>query len=107
LCSAISTFTLSILTSLHFGSPFSLSTSATLKFGKVQDQENTLLDIPSALVIGSVCGVIGCFFIYINVILGIKRKRFINSKFRKVMEAGFFALSTSLVFFLVTFALKD
>ena len=57
--------------------------------------------------IGSVCGVIGCFFIYINVVMGIYRKRFINSKFRKVMEAGFFALSTSLVFFLVTLALKD
>jgi chloride channel 7 len=35
LCCAISTFTLSVLTSLFLGEPFSVSSSATLKFGKL------------------------------------------------------------------------
>ena len=104
LCSALSTFTLSILQSLFLGTPFSLSTSATLKFGHLLDEESTLLDIPAALAIGAICGMTGCFFIYVNVILGNYRKKYINTKFKKIVEAVFFATSTSIVFYLVALA---
>lgn len=57
LASAISTFTLSILTSLEDGSSFTLTDQSTLKFGKLTDEENNLLDIPAAVAIGSICGI--------------------------------------------------
>jgi H+/Cl- antiporter ClcA len=96
-----------VLQSLFLGSPFSLSTSATLKFGHLLPEESTLLDIPAGLAIGAICGVIGSVFIYVNVVLGNYRKKYVNSKCRKISEALLFALSTSVVFFLVTLTRKD
>jgi len=107
ICSSISTFTLSILTSLQIESPFSLSDQATLKFGKLNEEENTLLDIPAALVIGAVCGVLGSLFIYVNVSLGVYRKKYINTKTKKILETVFFAFMTSTLFFLVTLSRKN
>ena len=107
ICSSISTFTLSILTSLQIESPFSLSDQATLKFGKLMEEENTLLDIPAALVIGAVCGVLGSLFIYVNVSLGVYRKKYINTKTKKILETIFFAFLTSTLFFLVTLSRKN
>jgi H+/Cl- antiporter ClcA len=70
-------------------------------------EESTLLDIPAGLAIGAICGVIGCVFIYVNVVLGNYRKKYINSKCRKISEAIFFALATSVSFYLVTLNRKD
>jgi Voltage gated chloride channel len=46
-------------------------------------------------------------FIYVNVILGNWRKRYITSKRAKVAEAIFFALATSIVFYLVALTRRD
>jgi len=107
LASSISTFTLSILTSLYLGSPFSLSDQATLKFGKLESEENNLLDIPAALVIGSICGILGSLFIFINTRLAVCRKRRINTGCRKLFEAIFFAVITAGVFYMVSFARRE
>jgi hypothetical protein len=63
-----------------------------------------LLDLPAALVIGAVCGLLGSLFIFINSNLAIKRKKYINTPFKKVAEVVFFGLLTSSVFYLVTFS---
>lgn len=101
--SSISTFTLSILTSLQQGSPFSFTDAATLKFGSLENEVNNLLEFPAALVIGSVCGVLGALFISINTRLAICRKKMVTTKSRKIMEGIFFGLLTSAVFYLVAF----
>lgn len=107
LASSISTFTLSILTSLYLGSPFSLSDQATLKFGKLENEENNLLDIPAAIVIGSICGVLGSLFIFVNTRLAVCRRRCITTGCRRLIEAMFFGLLTAGVFYMVSFARRE
>jgi len=103
LASALSTFTLSILTSLELGSPFTLTDQSTLKFGKLDDTENNMLDIPAAIVIGSVCGVLGSLFIFINVRLAVLRKKYIKTGIAKLLEAILFAIVTAFVFYMVAY----
>ena len=98
---------LSILTALKTGSPFSLTDAATLKFGYLAPEENTLLDIPAAIFIGGVCGCLGALFIYVNINLAILRKRLINTNCKKITEAIFFAVLTSSVFFLAVFLRRN
>jgi len=107
LASALSTFTLSILTSLEYGSPFTLTDQSTLKFGKLTDEENNVLDIPAALVIGSICGILGSLFIYVNVRLAVIRKKYIKTNLVKLFEAIMFAIVTALVFYMVAFARRS
>jgi len=99
LCSSISTFTLSILSALASDSPFSLSDQATLKFGDLEDEENSLLDLPAAIIVGATCGCLGALFIHVNVSLAILRKKYITKNWMKIWEALFFAFATSFVFF--------
>ena len=98
---------LSIFLALYTGSPFSLTDAATLKFGELEGEENTLLDIPAAIFIGAICGCLGSFFIYVNINLAIWRKKYINTNVKKILEAGFFAFVTSSVFFLAVFLRRD
>ena len=98
---------LSIFTALKTGSPFSLTDAATLKFGSLESEENTLLDIPAAIFIGGVCGCLGALFIYVNINLSMMRKKYINTNTKKICEAMFFAALTSSVFFLSVFARRD
>lgn len=104
LASAISTFTLSILTSLEDGSSFTLTDQSTLKFGKLTDEENNLLDIPAAVAIGSICGILGSLFIYVNVRCSVLRKKYIKTNLAKLFEAIMFAIVTASVFYMVAFA---
>lgn len=97
--SALSTFTLSFLTSMWGGIPPSLQDSSALKFGKLGDFESSMVDLPSAIFIGLICGVLGSFFIYVNVNMAIWRKKNINSTAKKTSEALFFACLTAIVFF--------
>ena len=84
-----------------------MTDAATLKFGYLEPEENSLLDIPAAIVIGAVCGCLGSFFIYVNINLAIKRKKYINTNCKKISEAIFFAVLTSSVFFMAVFLRRD
>lgn len=77
-CTSISTFSLSIYMSLAKNAPFSLNDAATLKFGRLGEIQNSFLDIPAALVIGTLGGLLGAFFIYVSIELGMKRKKHIT-----------------------------
>ena len=84
-----------------------LTDAATLKFGSLEPEENTLLDIPAAIFIGGVCGCLGAFFIFVNINLSIMRKKYINTNCKRIVEAIFFAGLTSTVFFLAVLARRD
>lgn len=96
---SISTFLLGIYTSLWRGTTFSLDDTGALKFGSLDDQESSLYDVPAAIVIGIVCGLLGSFFIFVNINLAILRKRYIVKNWMKIVEAvGFAAFSCSIFF---------
>lgn len=105
---SISTFMLAILESLVNGAPFSLSASATLKFGKLEaNEDNGVLDIPAMIFIGAICGLLGAFFIFVNIKMSIWRKKYITQNYMKLLEASFFVLATTLVFFGACLLRKD
>lgn len=66
-----------------------------------------MLDIPAALVIGSICGILGSLFIYVNVRLAVIRKKYIKTNLVKLFEAIMFAIVTALVFYMVAFARRS
>lgn len=98
-CSALSTFTLSVLESLWSDEPFTLSDQATLKFGKLEDEENSFLDLPAAVIIGCICGLLGALFIAVNTKLGMYRKKYITKPWQKILESLIFALLTATAFY--------
>jgi len=58
-----------------------------------------LLDLPAAIVIGIVCGLLGSLFIFVNISLGILRKKYIKKNWQKIMEACFFSFLSCSIFF--------
>lgn len=101
---SICTFLLGIYNSLWTGSTFTLNDTGALKFGKLDDEESSLLDIPAAIIIGVVCGLLGSFFIYVNINLSMLRKRYINTNTKKITEALVFAFVSASLFFGVVVA---
>ena len=99
-CCSIATFLLGIMSSLWTGKTFSLDDTGALKFGDLNDKESSLLDLPAAIIIGIVCGLLGSFFIYVNISLGILRKKYITKNWQKIAEAMIFATVSSTIFFL-------
>ena len=104
---SIATFLLGIFFSLWNGSTFSLDDTSALKFGSLSDKESSLLDLPAAVIIGIVCGLLGSFFIYINISLGILRKKYITKNWMKIAEAMLFASISSTIFFLLVVSRQD
>jgi chloride channel 7 len=99
---SIATFVLSILESLATNGPLSLSDSGSLKFGNVaSNQENSMLDLPAGIILGAICGLMGALFIWVSIELGMRRKKYINTPIKKVLEAVFFAFVTASSFYAV------
>ena len=102
---SIAVFTLSILWSLSDGAPLSISDSAALKFGDVtQVGQNTILDLPAAIFLGIIAGLMGAAFIGTTIRTAILRKRFVNNNWKKVVECVIFCFATVTVFYLVVCA---
>ena len=81
-------------------SPLSLSDSGSLKFGSINAQdENSMLDLPAAIFLGVVCGLLGALFIYVSIALSMLRKQHVNTSLKKVLESVLFAFVTASVFF--------
>jgi H+/Cl- antiporter ClcA len=90
------------------GSPLSLSDGCILKFSIISEEnENALVDLPSAIIIGIITGLMGALFVHVSTGLGIWRKKFVNSYKRKVFECVVFAFVTSSAFYAVVVARKN
>lgn len=96
---ALAVFTLSLFTSLDLHAPLGLSDTAILKFGTLQAQASSFLDLPAAIAIGLFCGLLGTLFVWTSSNLGIYRKKYINSNFKKICEAIFFGSITAACFY--------
>lgn len=97
--SAISTLTLGLLSEMHNGSPLSLNSSAVLKFGSISYFDTPMSDALVAIGVGIVCGFLGAFFIYVYAMMGFFRKKYINTKIKKVIEVVFFSAVSASIFF--------
>jgi len=105
---SVSTFMLSILESLSFGHPMSLSDSSTLKLGNLSlGDVNSVLDIPAGILLGVICGLLGALFIWVGINLGMWRKKHIDTPIKKVLEVVLFAFVTASSFYLVVWLRKD
>jgi H+/Cl- antiporter ClcA len=60
-----------------------------------------ILDLPCALVLGAICGVLGAIFIYVAFKLGPIRKVIFKSQKLKLLECVVFAFVTSTCFYAV------
>lgn len=100
LSTSIACFVLAILNSLLMGSPLSLADSGAIKFGLESTYENTILDMPAALIIGVICGLLGAFFINFTIKSAKLRKQYIDKPWKKVAEACFMAFLTATAFYL-------
>lgn len=108
LSTSIACFTLAILQSLEIGSPLSLSDSGAIKFGEISaDIQNTLLDLPAAIVLGILCGLLGAAFINFTLWSGKIRKQYVNTNVKKVLECMFMAFLTATAFYCVVIARKN
>jgi H+/Cl- antiporter ClcA len=90
-----------ILQALASGRPLSLtSDSGAIKISAIEAVgENSMLDLPAAIIIGTFCGLLGAFFIYLTVTLGPLRKKHINTPFKKIMEVVIFGFVTASCFY--------
>lgn len=78
----------------------SLSDSGALKFGHVTDEnENTMLALPAAIIIGVITGLLGALFIRVSLSTGMYRKQYVNNSFKKVLECVLFAFMTASSFY--------
>jgi len=59
----------------------------------------TIWDYPAALIIGAFGGVLGAFYIWLNLEVNKIRKKFLTTKLRKIIETVTLAFVTSTVFF--------
>lgn len=85
-----------------------MSDSGAVKFGNVSENgENSMLDLPAALIIGIVCGLMGAAFISMSISMGMQRKKFVNTPVKKVLEACFFAFVTASAFYGVVAMRRD
>lgn len=96
---AMACFTLGILQSLETGAVLSLSNSAVLKFGDVYIVYSPVSDAVVAVILGTICGLLGALFVSVYSILGVYRKKYVNTNLKKVLEVLLLSLATSSAFF--------
>ena len=99
--SAVSTLTLALLSTLRDGGVLSLSSAAVLKFGNVTQLFSPMADLPAAIIIGALSGVMGALFVDTNTRMGKLRKKYVNTNFKKVFEVCFFSFATAASFYFV------
>ena len=105
---SIAVYTLSILQSLNTGAPLSISDGSSLKFTTITNADiNLIFDIPCAVVLGVIGGLLGALFIDAAFRLGVHRKQYINTNVRKIIETCVFAGVTSIAFYLLVLLSSD
>ena len=98
-CSSISTFTLNILMCLLKGEDLSITNAGLIKFGEYDENPYKLQDFPFFVILGIFGGLLGSFFIYVNFELNLIRKKYLNTKFKKLIETILLCTLTATVLF--------
>jgi chloride channel 7 len=97
---SIAVFTLSIVQSLNTGSPLSVADGSSVKMTAISNDEiNLMFDVPCAIVLGVIGGLLGALFVEAAFKLGVYRKKYINTNGRKIIETLVFAAVTSASFY--------
>ena len=106
---ATSVFTLAICQDLmKYGELKNVSASALRFVGSAELNNATIVTIPSCLINGALCGIIGAVFVKLNFKLSIYRKKFVTEKWMRVLEAIVISfISTSAFFWLPYFFKAD
>jgi chloride channel 7 len=101
--SSISTFVLSILKQLYEGEKdIKLINSGNVKLAANKD--DVFMDaLVAAVIIGIVGGMVGSLFIRVNNMINIYRKKLLNTKLKKILEACILIVITSTAFFLSSY----
>lgn len=104
---AISVFSLAIFNAAYAGEAIVDVNSSVLKFGVQNVTDPTLKVLPSSIICGAVCGVMGAGFIIVNSYMGFVRKKYIDVPWKKLGEAVFFSLATTFAFYWAPFIFED
>jgi chloride channel 7 len=86
LCSSIATFILNLLDSAAAGEGLNLANAGRAKFGKFAGSPFELSHLPLFVLIGCLCGMLGSFFIIANNYINSKRRKYLTTKFSKLVE---------------------
>lgn len=106
-CSMISVFILNFILSIyhrHFGE---LSYPGLLNFGKFQDINYDVFELPIYMVMGVLGGLLGALYNHINSKLAIYRIRYLHHKYSKVLESVIVAIMSATVGFLMIYFSND
>jgi len=106
-CSAVSTFSLGILTSLWHGLPVTLSDASVLKFGIMPEERPIpIYELVGAVILGLICGILGAILIRVQIWLIKLRKLTLKRSWQKIVEVSLFAGLTATTFFMVSLSLN-
>jgi H+/Cl- antiporter ClcA len=106
-CSSISTFVLNILSCLRKGEVVSIVNAGMIKFGQYDENPYKLHDFPFFILLGALGGLLGAFFIFVNYTINKYRKQYLNTKWKKVIEATCLVFITSTVIYYAPMILKN
>ena len=99
-CSSVSTFVLNILNTIKESGDFLVINAGLIKFGSYNEQPYKMSDIPSFIILGAFGGVLGAFFIYVNFKISVLRKKYLTTKWKKILETlTLVFLSSTVLFF--------
>ena len=96
---SIAVFSVAIYTQAMQGKPDINVKPVELKFGGINVESPDIWSIPCALAVGIVCGILGALFVVVNMRLAKLRKKYIQTGWKKVLEAVLFAIFTSSAFY--------
>ena len=103
---SVGNLTLAILTSIQKGTNEGWNTAA-LKFGNatsIDENDDVLILLPGAIIIGIFGGLIGPLFINLNTRVNVYRKKYLTTGSIKVIETTLFGFATAGIFFILPYA---
>lgn len=99
----VSTFTLNIFLSLIKGNFGDLSNPGLINFGRFQDINYSWFELPIFILMGSLGGLIGALFNYLNIKLTKFRNRYVENKLLNILECLLVASTSAVIGFLLSF----
>ena len=104
---ALSVFMLAVVQGAMAGQPIELINSSVLKFGVENIKPSTFEVLPGSFITGAICGVMGATFVLVNSNLGLIRKKYVNTTWKKLLETCFFSLGTTSCFYFLPILFPD